>query len=184
MSSTFAWDEFQLDPRRPENATLRASDADRDVVHRALGTAYGDGRLDRQEFDGRVEAVLRARTLGELAPLLADLVPAGEPAMTEVVRAPDQASIQQRAMARYQANRREALWGFLSASLICWVIWAVTMFGGFPWPVFVMLGTGLNAGRLVFMGQDQIDAERRRLERKEHRALQERGQDSADDDRT
>ena len=45
------WDEFEFDPRSPNHGSLRASDADRDVVHRALGSAYADGRLTRGEFE-------------------------------------------------------------------------------------------------------------------------------------
>ncbi len=172
VATTFGWDEFELDPRLAEHAQLRASDADRDVVHRALGSAYGDGRLDRDEFDQRSAAVLRARTLGQLPPLLSDLVPVDEPLGRVQVRPAAESSRQQEAEARYRAKRREAVWGFVSASLICWVIWGLTMYGGFPWPVFVMLGTGLNAGRMVFMRQEQIAAERRHLERRDRRSLE------------
>ena len=66
MASTSVWDEFEFDPRSPQYGPLRASDADRDVVHRLLGGAYADGRINREEFDERSEAVLGARTLAEL----------------------------------------------------------------------------------------------------------------------
>jgi hypothetical protein len=61
---------------------VRASDADRDRVVDALRDAAADGRLTVDEFDQRMEAALSSRTLGELAPLTADLgfgplVPAG-----------------------------------------------------------------------------------------------------------
>ncbi len=184
MATAFGWDEFELDPRRREHAQLRASDADRDVVHRALGGAYADGRLDREEFDQRSASVLRARTLGELPPLLSDLVPADSSSGGAQLKPVADLSLQQHAEARYRAKRREAIWGFVSASVICWVIWGLTMLGGFPWPVFVMLGTGMNAGRMVFMGQEQIAAERRHLERKERRALEDgEGRDTSDGDR-
>jgi len=38
-SGTF-WDGFDHDPRTPDNAHLRASDRDRDVVLSLLGNAY------------------------------------------------------------------------------------------------------------------------------------------------
>ena len=69
------WASFQHDPRDPAVAPLRASDADRDVVHRVLADAFADGRLDREEYDERSATVLAARTLGELPPLVSDLVP-------------------------------------------------------------------------------------------------------------
>ena len=55
---------------------LRASHQDRDLVVEQLQVAGGNGRLDADELDQRVEAALTARTYGELAALVADL-PAG-----------------------------------------------------------------------------------------------------------
>jgi hypothetical protein len=55
---------------RPE---MRASDADRDRVIDVLRAAVGEGRLTPDEFEERVQAVLAARTFGELAPFTADL---------------------------------------------------------------------------------------------------------------
>jgi hypothetical protein len=52
---------------------MRASDADRDRVVDMLREAVGDGRLNPDEFDERLEAALSSRTLGQLAVLIADL---------------------------------------------------------------------------------------------------------------
>ncbi|WP_181763599.1 DUF1707 SHOCT-like domain-containing protein [Streptomyces albidus (ex Kaewkla and Franco 2022)] len=52
---------------------LRASHEDRDRVVDALRVAAGDGRLDAEELDMRLESALSARTLGELAALTGDL---------------------------------------------------------------------------------------------------------------
>jgi hypothetical protein len=52
---------------------LRASDADRDAVTDRLREAAGEGRLEPEELEQRVGAALRARTYGDLAPLVADL---------------------------------------------------------------------------------------------------------------
>lgn len=54
----------------------RASHGDRDRAVDALRVAAGDGRLDAEELDSRLERALAARTLGELAELTADLVSA------------------------------------------------------------------------------------------------------------
>ena len=62
------------DPRDPALADLRSSERDRDAVLRALGEAYAEGRLDRDEHDERVEQVQRSRTLGELPPVVADQI--------------------------------------------------------------------------------------------------------------
>ena len=58
-------------PRDPR--TLRVSHADRDRVVEILREAAGDGRLDAQELDERVERALTARTFAELEPLTEDL---------------------------------------------------------------------------------------------------------------
>ncbi|GAB2909582.1 DUF1707 SHOCT-like domain-containing protein [Streptomyces heilongjiangensis] len=52
---------------------VRASHADRDRVVEVLRVAAGDGLLTADELDERLEAALSARTLGDLAPLTADL---------------------------------------------------------------------------------------------------------------
>jgi Domain of unknown function (DUF1707) len=53
--------------------SLRASDADRDDVARRLQDAAGEGRLEPDELEERLDAALRARTYRELQGLLADL---------------------------------------------------------------------------------------------------------------
>jgi Flp pilus assembly protein TadB len=60
--------------------SLRASDADRDAVTERLRDAAGEGRLEPEELEERVNAALRARTYGELGLLVADLPPDGDPA--------------------------------------------------------------------------------------------------------
>jgi hypothetical protein len=186
VASPSIWDAFAFDPRSAQYGGLRASDADREVVHGALGSAYADGRLTREEFDQRSDAVLRARTLAELPVLIQDLVPdPGPPGRLPVV-AGDAAALEARAVAAYERDRREAAWGFVSASIACWVIWWVTSAGGgFPWPVFVMLGTGLHVLRLLVMRDNEVQERRKRLERKAGTAVadQRRGElESGSDD--
>ena len=53
--------------------SLRASDADRDAVVDRLREAAGEGRLEPDELEQRVDGALRARTYGDLAELLDDL---------------------------------------------------------------------------------------------------------------
>ena len=57
----------------PSESRIRASDADRDHVASLLQEHHAAGRLTAEEFAERMEAALRARTLGELDELLADL---------------------------------------------------------------------------------------------------------------
>jgi Domain of unknown function (DUF1707)/Cell wall-active antibiotics response 4TMS YvqF len=69
------------DPRRdvagpvgPRDASsLRISDEDRHRVAEVLRQAAGEGRLDLDELDERLEAAYRAKTYGELVPITADL---------------------------------------------------------------------------------------------------------------
>ncbi|MGA4954949.1 DUF1707 SHOCT-like domain-containing protein [Streptomyces lavendulocolor] len=59
-----------------EPPDIRASDAERERVAERLRDAYAEGRLDMAEFEERLDSAYRARTHGELVPLLRDL-PAG-----------------------------------------------------------------------------------------------------------
>ncbi|MBT2508120.1 DUF1707 and DUF2154 domain-containing protein [Streptomyces sp. ISL-98] len=52
---------------------MRASDAERERVAEVLRDAVAEGRLDMEEFDQRLDAVYKARTHGELEPLVSDL---------------------------------------------------------------------------------------------------------------
>lgn len=175
------WSSFTRDPRLAEHAALRASDADREVVRQVLTEAYADGRLDRDEFDARSTDTGVARTLGDVPGLIRDLVPISEvPAHRPGGSLMTDAQLDERAVAEWRSDRREALWGFLAASLICWTIWLVGSWGSggldpyFPWPLFVMLGTGLNVGRTQFQRDEMIASERRRLEKKQRKQLEAR----------
>jgi Domain of unknown function (DUF1707) len=53
--------------------TVRASNAERDVVAGKLQDAFAEGRLDDDEFDQRMRQALTARTHAELDVLLTDL---------------------------------------------------------------------------------------------------------------
>ena len=55
--------------------TLRISDADRATALDLLSEQYAVGRLDKDEFDERSDAVWTAKTRGDLAPIFADLAP-------------------------------------------------------------------------------------------------------------
>lgn len=59
---------------RPNDpALLRVSDADRHAVAEVLRTAAGEGRLDIEELEERLEATFAAKTYADLAPITADL---------------------------------------------------------------------------------------------------------------
>jgi hypothetical protein len=56
-----------------DRARIRAADVDRDHVAGVLGTAYGQGRLSKEEYDERLEEALSSRTYGDLDRLVSDL---------------------------------------------------------------------------------------------------------------
>jgi hypothetical protein len=60
-----------------ERMRLRVSDSDRHQVAELLRVAAGEGRLDIEELEERLESAYAAKTFGDLVPLTSDL-PAGK----------------------------------------------------------------------------------------------------------
>src|ERR1700732_4284006 len=59
---------------RPESLPdTRASDAEREQIAERLREAVAEGRLDMEEFEERLDTAYKARTHGELVPLVRDL---------------------------------------------------------------------------------------------------------------
>ena len=56
---------------------MRISDADRQRVADVLRDAAGDGRLDLEELDERLELTWAAKTYGDLVPITLDLQATG-----------------------------------------------------------------------------------------------------------
>src|SRR6476469_3079424 len=57
----------------PDPSQLRISDQDRHQVAEVLRQAAGEGRIDLDELEERLEAAYAAKTYGELVPLTVDL---------------------------------------------------------------------------------------------------------------
>ena len=165
------WERFSLDPREQAHAPLRAADRDRDVVNDVLGTAYAEGRLTPEELDERTDEVTKARTLGQLPSIIDDLV------LTTSTRVPVVADRRAEAERSYRHQRQQALYSFLTPTLICWVIWASLLFAGggtpFPWPAFVTIGTGMRYFQLMTSKEDSITSIEHDLEKKERKRLEE-----------
>jgi hypothetical protein len=110
--------------------TMRASDADREVVAERLRDAHAEGRLTMPEFEERLDAAYAARTLGDLVPLTRDL-PAAAPVAP---RRPAQ-------VAHPGGSHRGAWASWLAAVLVCTTIWAISAVGahdsGDFWPIWV-----------------------------------------------
>ncbi|MCW2818553.1 MAG: hypothetical protein JWR42_1340, partial [Marmoricola sp.] len=174
MTGAFLWEQFTLDPRLAQHQHLRASDRDRDVAREHLLSAYAEGRLDEDEVDERTATLATTRTLGELVPLLQDVVvpspparlaPQGDPWATPRVL------LHVEAQRRYRQRRQAALAAFLTPTLICWTIWLAAGIGapgglGFPWPVFVML-SGIRWVQLLTSREDTVADIEQELVRRE-----------------
>jgi Domain of unknown function (DUF1707)/Domain of unknown function (DUF4190) len=66
------------DPTRANWDPMRAADADRERATDILKSAHADGRLDWNEYEDRLDRVMKAQTHGELSRLVHDL-PEGQP---------------------------------------------------------------------------------------------------------
>ena len=68
-------------PPAAQPPALRASDSDRERVSEVLRKAAGEGRIDVEELDERLQLAYTTRTLAELESLTADVI-VPEPATT------------------------------------------------------------------------------------------------------
>lgn len=164
------WSRFSADPR--SQSAVRASDADRDVAASVVNDAFADGRLDIGEHSERLDAVMRARTLGEMVPLLSDVTVAARPQVVASVRS--------------QQVRGVAVRSWLGLAVLFNVIWLLTSLAaghlGYYWPMWPMLGTAIplllawvSGGSPDAPGADRgAEAEGRRAARLQRRAARRR----------
>ena len=103
---------------------MRTSQADRDRVVDRLRTHAGEGRLEVEELEQRIERALSARTHGELAEVESDLPRLASP----------------RASRRRHPFRHD----FVAISVLLLVIWAATGMGYF-WPMWPIGGMAVAA---------------------------------------
>lgn len=154
------WTRFSADPR--VHGDVRASDADRDVAAEAINAAFSDGRLDSIEHSERLSGVLASKRLGELVPLLSDIVVATRVAPAPAVKA--------------RKVQDGALRSWLGLAALFNVIWLSTwLFAGvtpyYYWPIWPMIGTAVPALVLWVSGGSMAnrsrpdDRDRRRLDR-------------------
>lgn len=142
------WDRFSADPRTKSAAELRASTSDRDLVAEVLADAYAAGRLDDSEYRERLDQALQLRTLGEVLPLVRDLVPPGS-RLPEADRRPT------------KAGTRKAVFGsFLTVALITNMVWLLVWLTsgsiGYYWPMWPMAAMLIPIiVTWVFPGDDQ-----------------------------
>jgi len=125
---------------------LRAADSDRQFVAERLQAALNEGRLTLSEYDERLEQTYAARTYGDLDRLLDDLpatitgrdsvIPAQPAAASPTGPAP--AAQPEAPTGPRVQHWLWAIWGsWLSAVVVCTVIYLLTDLGGYFWPIWV-----------------------------------------------
>jgi hypothetical protein len=140
------WQGFTVDPRSPANQGLRAADADRDYATRLVEQARLDGRLSLAEADERAARASGSRTLGELLPLVGDLMPVST-----------DASFAHRDRGR--RFMRGGAMGWVGLALLFNAIWIMTsLSAGRPayyWPMWPLFFMGLPLVMSLFANRGQ-----------------------------
>jgi Domain of unknown function (DUF1707) len=88
---------------------MRVSDADRAAVADRLARHFGDGRLDKAEFDLRLDRALQAKTRADLVSLLSDLPEGLAPAADDDPRRSRSQRRRERELLRIQLERERLL---------------------------------------------------------------------------
>jgi Domain of unknown function (DUF1707) len=139
-----------------QDPSMRASDADRDVAADWLRDAHAEGRLSLDEFQERLDQVMTAKTLGELAgvtrdlPTSAALAAPGAPVATPPVRY----------AGRGHVRRLWASWATVAIiSTGVWVTAGLSNGGDFGnyWPIW-----GIGPWGAVLLARTFFGAERER----------------------
>lgn len=131
---------------------VRAGDADRDRAASALRRHFAEGRLTPEEFDERLTSALAARTMGDLADLLADLPPDPDGyALPVPVTQSGSARVASRRVGPPAVIWRAQLASYVTTSLMCVLIWLFT--GGYFWPIWVIGPWGIAIAGQAIRGQ-------------------------------
>ena len=157
------WARFSADPRDARYQQVRASDADRTNAASMLADAYAEGRLDKDEYDQRVNQAMNSKTLGELVPVLGDLAvdPGG---FAQSAMPPSGQGSRGLSMSRFPR------W-WLGMAVMFNLIWLMTVVGTghfiYYWPMWPMLGTAIP----LLMGWFGGGSHRRQSAPEENRQL-------------
>ncbi|MGH3386866.1 MAG: DUF1707 SHOCT-like domain-containing protein [Nocardioidaceae bacterium] len=105
----------QKSPEEHPDLDLRVSHQDRDRVAEQLRDAAGDGRLDLDELEDRLERALTAKTYRDLEPLTADLPSARHAVVRRPSTSPESTRIggtptQHRSQAILSESKRTGAW--------------------------------------------------------------------------
>ncbi|HEY6746688.1 MAG TPA: DUF1707 domain-containing protein [Mycobacteriales bacterium] len=141
------------EPRPLEPNAMRAGNEDREKVVAHLNSAFAEGRLDVSELEERVAAAYRAKTMGELAPLTADL-PAQYAASP--VRRPTPQPPARPAGERHDTARWAPIGGGLAIFLVNVLIWAAVSAGTgnliYFWPIWTAIPLVIAVVGVVLSG--------------------------------
>jgi hypothetical protein len=159
-------------PALPGNGTqpgaLRIGNAEREQVVQRVHDAFAEGRLDAEELQQRLDATYRAKTLGELTPLVADLpgspsasasIPAPRP-IPPLPRIPRQAPVVYHRL----PTAMRVLWIIwsmaVSVNIAVWLVVCLTT-GSFiyVWPLWVALPAGTALGVLSLVLKKDVPAD-------------------------
>ena len=142
----------------PQANAMRAGNEDREKVVAHLNSAFAEGRLDVAELDERVASAYRARTMGELVPLTADLPaqyaasPVRRPAAQPPARPADQ---------HHDTARWAPIGGGLALFLVNVLIWASVCLGKgdlvYFWPVWTAIPLVFAVVGVVVSGSQRRD---------------------------
>lgn len=160
------WEGFTTDPRSPDAAELRAGNADREYAASLLQRASSEGRLTRDEYTARLASAQAARDLGQLVPLVSDVM------VLPAAAAPRAAG----------ARRGRALISWFTFTGVVVAVWLVTCIAAqqwlYFWPIWPMLATViplfLTLGR-TSGGQRDRGRQERRDARDERRQVRRQG---------
>ena len=137
---------------------MRVGDDERERVVAALRKQFAEGKLSLDEFGDRVEAAYAAATTDDLyqsvgglevAPTPVGLAPQDAPtpppAPPRPASAPAVRSQRDRAgVARKSFYAHLGPYVVVNAFLV--MIWVITSFGGYFWPIWPMMGWGVGLG--------------------------------------
>lgn len=124
----------------------RVSDAERERVVRDLTRHCGDGRLTLDELEERVAEVYAASTVADVQHALRELprspVPAVKPSGPPVRRTPSAAPVRRSTTQGAEIALKVHLAVYLSVMALLVLIYVLTMFGGYFWPIWPAMGWG------------------------------------------
>ncbi|HIV59420.1 MAG TPA: DUF1707 domain-containing protein [Candidatus Stackebrandtia faecavium] len=136
---------------------LRIGDSDRELVSRLLKSAVEEGRLTLVEYDGRLQRIHSAKTVGDLTPIFQDLVASGNRRnFSEHGSAPSKSyAAKSRAKTGTPAWIKWMWFGWAVPVTLCVVIWLILVVTELElqyfWPIWVAGPLGAVIGSVTVM---------------------------------